>query len=327
MVELVKVMTEKLYDGLQMAFLFGTTEFWQSTGLDDTLLQYSLPTMICMLNKLGLVFSHTLVKGLSSKKYHSLLNKWFNLNGCSVRLPPLSYIAKGGKPKSIVHFVGGFLLGARSAVAYNDLLEMLADHGHVVVVTPIPFFETNHEAVATLTAERFNACMHEAVFPILESLGSRDDIPIIGLSHSLGCKLTALFSCGAAKAIDGCPTLGSDEVARVKTDCAVNRRMNIFMAFNNMPLRGNLQFSPTPDETWDRIRSSYRVKENIVLQFSSDNLDQSDRIFDILSESGKSLNVTKQVIPGDHLSPVGSDSQVFAHLLDLLDSVTGRTQD
>ena len=148
------------------------------------------------------------------------LRDWMSLNNCQVLFPSSS----AALPQSIVHFTGGFLLGTASPVAYNDLFQQLSQSGHVIVATPIPPLDSNHGQVAAEIAKNFNECYYSSLLPMLGPLGSK--VPVVGLSHSLGGKLTALLS--------------SNRQNRRKSP---QRAGNIFMAFNNYGFRQSLSLS------------------------------------------------------------------------------------
>ena len=114
---------------------------------------------------------------------------WYAMGDCFVLLPTEQRI-----PKSIIHFVGGFLAGSSAVtVAYNGILMSLAESGHLIVATPIPPFSIDHGNVAKNIASQFTNVYNN---DIRKLVGNRqlDDIPVIGLSHSLGGKLTALMN-------------------------------------------------------------------------------------------------------------------------------------
>lgn len=148
------------------------------------------------------------------------LREWMSLNNCQVLFPSSS----AALPQSIVHFTGGFLLGTASPVAYNDLFQQLSQSGHVIVATPIPPLDSNHGQVAAEIAKNFNECYYSSLLPMLGPLGNK--VPVVGLSHSLGGKLTALLS--------------SNRQNRRKSP---QRAGNIFMAFNNYGFRQSLSLS------------------------------------------------------------------------------------
>ena len=111
------------------------------------------------------------------------------MGDCFVLLPTEQRI-----PRSIIHFVGGFLAGSSAVtVAYNGMLMSLAESGHLIVATPIPPFSVDHGKVAKNIATQFTNVYNN---DIRKLLGDRqlEDVPVIGLSHSLGGKLTALMN-------------------------------------------------------------------------------------------------------------------------------------
>ena len=187
--------------------------------------------------------------------------------------------------RSVIHFTGGFLVGAAPVLAYNDLLEFLSARGHIIVATPIPLISLNHGEVAAACLERFNAA-----YARLLKQEDRPAVPsaVIGMGHSLGGKLTALMGC----------LLGSDQRSP-------RRVGQIFMAFNNFG-RGQTsapagsgsagagagtgagagpEFVPSPADTWSQIASSNQVPRSIMLRFGSDALDQSEPLAKVLLSS------------------------------------------
>jgi len=113
---------------------------------------------------------------------------WYAMGDAYVLLPTDQAV-----PKSIVHFCGGFLAGMSGVtVAYNGVLQTLADAGHLIVATPIPTFSMDHGALARTLGQQFATCYGN---PVRKLVGKGfDDVPVIGLSHSLGGKLTVLVN-------------------------------------------------------------------------------------------------------------------------------------
>jgi hypothetical protein len=112
--------------------------------------------------------------------------EWYTLGDCQVLLPPEKV------PRSIVHFVGGFVAGSAATVTYGTMLSCLAANGHMVVVTPIPAVESNHGKVAAEASSSFTNCYNQQLLPLLGGAGVY--VPIFGLSHSLGGKLTVILN-------------------------------------------------------------------------------------------------------------------------------------
>ena len=142
--------------------------------------------------------------------------EWYSMSGCSVLLP------REKIPKSIIHFVGGFVAGSAVTVTYGRMLASLANSGHLIVATPIPAVDLNHGGVANDVSTAFTNCYRSNVLPLLGKLGP--EVPIFGLSHSLGGKLVVLMN--------------SKKEARKSLPPRVG---NIFLAFNNYGVQENIE--------------------------------------------------------------------------------------
>ena len=144
---------------------------------------------------------------------------WLTLGKCQVLLPPLSSLV----PKSIIHFIGGFLAGSAVNVGYSLMLRHLASKGHLIIATPIPPLEFDHGKVAVESLDAFVRCYDSVIRPSLGNVGN--DVPIIGIGHSLGGKLLAL--CGSSP----------------KSKLKLNYVSNIFISFNNFDARDSFEVS------------------------------------------------------------------------------------
>ena len=124
--------------------------------------------------------------------------------------------------------------------------------------------------------------------------GIISSLPVIGLSHSLGGKLTSLFS-----SIDDVNQQGK---------C---RKANIFLGFNNFgfgqssvlssPAPQSKEFVPSPNETWQVIRQGYsnRILSSALVKFADDTIDQSVELKGCLEGTSHTIHV----LAGDHLQP------------------------
>lgn len=109
-------------------------------------------------------------------------------------------------------------------LAYSSMLLNLAKNGHLVVITPIPALTLDHDSSSQEISKLFTNCYKKNIIPLLlGSSGSSSSIdrairsiPIIGLSHSLGSKLTALM----------CSRKEDRKIMPYRT-------ANVFLAFNN----------------------------------------------------------------------------------------------
>jgi hypothetical protein len=233
--------------------------------------------------------------------------EWREISGSWVLVPP--------QPIAVVHFLGGAFVGTAPNVAYRWLLTELGKAGYVVVATP--FLNTfDHQAIARSVLNRFEI--------ILERLQKQGEItngllPVYGLGHSLGCKLHLLIG----------------------SLYEVERAGNILVAFNNYPVKQaipfgeqlaqlqldkfltgvqkqlrqlnlqvdlNFEFTPSPEETNLLIAENYRVRRNLLIKFSNDDIDQTLGLRPILNQQTADL-VAYCPLPGNHLTPLGQDIQ------------------
>ena len=196
------------------------------------------------------------------------------------------------RPIGIIHFLGGAFVATAPNVTYRLLLEYLAEKGFAVIATP--FVNTlDHSAIAQQVLLNF-----ERVLVRLEEREPvyRGYLPIYGLGHSMGCKLHLLIGC-------------SDEVQRAG---------NILISFNNYAARDaiplveqfntaiNVEFTPSPTETYKLVKENYNVRRNLLIKFSNDNLDQSAALTQLLHNKFGDMVATQTLI-GNHLTPLGQD--------------------
>lgn len=190
---------------------------------------------------------------------------------------------------AIVHFVGGAFVGAAPQLSYSKLLESLVAKGYAIIATP--FINTlDHTAIATTVLNQFENT--------LERLHRRQTLnrflPIYGLGHSMGCKVHLLIG----------------------SLFEIERAGNILMSFNNFDADRaipfvewlntsiNVQFTPTPAQTYRLVQQYYLTPHNLLIQFRNDDLDQTRQIAVVLGDRFGD-NVTIQRLQGNHLTPLG----------------------
>jgi len=142
---------------------------------------------------------------------------WFEMDGCLVLFPATKRV-----PKAIIHFIGGFLAGSSVQIGYASLLGRLCDDEYLVIATPIPALDRDHSRVSTDVTRLFIQCYNNSMRPLFGPL--IEDIPVVGLSHSLGGKLTVLVNSNL-------------EMRKLLP----KRVANVFLAFNNYDLQQSLQ--------------------------------------------------------------------------------------
>ncbi|MBW4652588.1 MAG: DUF1350 family protein [Kaiparowitsia implicata GSE-PSE-MK54-09C] len=229
--------------------------------------------------------------------------EWREIAGNWVLIP--------SQPEAIIHFLGGAFVATAPQLTYRTLLEFLAEQGYVVIATP--FVNTlDHGAIALDTLRSFR----RALDYVQTRLVSRPYLPIYGLGHSLGCKLHLLIG----------------------SQYQQERAGNIFMAFNNYSARRavpfaeqvyqfssqfseftsqllqlypnapnlDVEFTPSPDETFAMIGDRYPIPRNLLLKFTKDDIDQTRPLHDVLLPRFPDMTTVK-ILKGNHLTPLGQD--------------------
>jgi Protein of unknown function (DUF1350) len=191
--------------------------------------------------------------------------------------------------RAVIHFVGGAFVGAAPQLSYAKLLESLASEGYAIIATP--FINTlDHKAIATTVLDRF-----EQTLDRLQRRKVLDwDLPIYGLGHSMGCKVHLLMG----------------------SLFEIERAGNILMSFNNfdadraipfvewLNVSANVQFTPTPAQTYRLVQRYYPTSRNLLIRFRNDDLDQTRQIAVILGDRFAE-RVTIERLAGNHLTPLG----------------------
>lgn len=210
------------------------------------------------------------------------------------------------RPTAMIHFLGGAFVAAAPQITYRSLLEHLAEQGYAVVATP--FVNTfDHEAIARQVLRSFL----RAEEYLLERVFRRSYVPLYGLGHSMGCKLHLLIGSRSSQ----------------------ERAGNIFLSFNNYPARRsipfldqmsqfstqfssqippqfapllNVEFTPSPTETYTLIERQYQVRRNLLIRFAMDDIDQTRSLSDVLTRRFPDMT-TLHTLGGNHLTPMGQD--------------------
>ena len=112
----------------------------------------------------------------------------------------------------------------------------------------------------------------------------------------MGCKLHLLIGCSPG----------------------IKRAGNILISFNNYAAKDaiplveqlnravNVEFTPSPTETYNLVKENYGVRRNLLIKFNNDTLDQSAALTQLLQNRFKDM-VTTQIFRGNHLTPLGQD--------------------
>jgi hypothetical protein len=222
---------------------------------------------------------------------------WQEIHGNWVLIPP--------RPIAMIHFLGGAFVATVPHITYRCLLEFLAEQGYAIVATP--FVNTlDHTAIAKQTLRISNLALEY----LQDEVFKKRYLPIYGVGHSMGCKLHLLIG-----------SLLPQE-----------RAGNILISFNNYPARRsiplvdqmtqittqlspftpqfaaafNVEFTPSPEETNHLIEQQYQVKRNLLIKFKNDDIDQTRSLTAALEQRFPTMT-TVQILPGNHLTPLGQD--------------------
>ena len=204
---------------------------------------------------------------------------WEEIAGNSVLLP--------SQPKGIIHFLGGAFVATAPQVTYSWLLESLAQEGYAIIATPF-LNDLNHSAIAQRALNRFETAY--------QRLGLfRRYLPIYGLGHSMGCKLHLL----------------------INSLYDVQRSGNLLISYNNYPARKSvpfveqlnslvefdLEFTPSPERTYEIVKSDYQASRTLLVRFQNDTIDQTEQLKSVLEETSPHL-ISYLQLSGNHLTPV-----------------------
>lgn len=248
------------------------------------------------------------------------------MGSCDVLIP-------SEDPVATVLFIGGLGAGINPPTFYGNLLQRISETERLVIVcarlSAIP--STDHLDLSQRAIQ--------SLFLAFASLSADiQALPVIGMGHSLGCKLMLLASLDS------------------KIRQEVQMKACVYMSFNNSRLRQALpidsasgfvnsivdglntfnlpgvvgdtakksidavlrnvqdtlskqqEFTPSPDETLAMIGARYAVQHNLVVSFNDDDIDDGPDLIKILrSRFGQKGIVMERSLPGTHLTPVAPD--------------------
>ena len=148
----------------------------------------------------------------------------------SVLLPPLPDDAPANSaaptPQSIIHFIGGAIVGSYPTQFYSDLLLPLAQQTNsVVVATNVPVTVDRNPLDHYALSDTIYEALEEAYEDVLCDEFDFDklkDVPLVGVGHSLGSRLHVVMN-----------TDDEDMVRRMEKRIPNKRVGNVFMGFNN----------------------------------------------------------------------------------------------
>ena len=207
------------------------------------------------------------------------------------------WISRPSNPKALLQFIGGSGLGATPQLSYRRLLEALTKQGWLVHCWPfVPNFD--HQFLAVEAWRSFRKIQQKQEIKL----------PCLRVGHSMGCKLHLL----APDQGRGCKG-------------QVHMSFNNFSAERSIPFFSELaprfgivsEFSPAPAETLEIISKILGPKQQLIIKFRDDQLDQSQILYSCLKNLDNS-SVKQLELAGDHLTPAsaGLRQQFFGGITD-----------
>jgi hypothetical protein len=240
--------------------------------------------------------------------------EWREIYGNWILVPP--------QPRAIVHFLGGAFVATAPQVTYRNLLEHLANQGYAIVATP--FVNTfDHTSIA----HRVMRLSNLAINHVQEEIVQNRSLPIYGIGHSMGCKLHLLIgslysqeragnifiSFNNYPARRSIPMLEQvSDFSRFSSQMVTQfvSQMTAQFSAQSLPKFAipafDVEFTPSPEETFQLILEKYPVQRNLLIKFTNDEIDQTRSLHDILQERFPKLTAV-QILKGNHLTPLGQD--------------------
>jgi hypothetical protein len=248
----------------------------------------------------------------------------------------------------VVHFVGGAFVGAAPQLTYRLFLETLAARGLLVIATP---YHTgfDHLRISDEIHYKFDRCMAALefqvrglpVYGIGHSMGSLQHL-LINSRYATQRQGNVFMSFNNKPATEAIPNFsafiapGAQMLGPFLAQLAANpfatqlfsmtevmRGLSPGLVKQVLPLvdqltplymevsQGRVEFSPHPSVTQSMAKSYYGTPRNLLLRFTSDNIDETEQLAALLQQSSVAssststgLEMTVRNLPGDHVRPL-----------------------
>ena len=115
-------------------------------------------------------------------------------------------------------------------------------------------------------------------------------IPSIRIGHSLGCRLHLISPDGGRNC---------EKFISISFNNFSANRSIPFLKKISQNLEFNSEFSPSPERTFGIIKKTYSQKNNFLIKFNSDELDQTDKLLSCL-KARKEDNSKGIMLRGTH---------------------------
>ena len=186
-------------------------------------------------------------------------------------------------PNKIVEFIGGSYLASKPDLTYKRFIESLIKKNYAVhAFRYTPQFD--HQELAIKAWRNFKNCQ------ILLSKRIGRSVPTIRIGHSLGCKLHLISPDGGRNC---------EKFISISFNNFSANRSIPFLKKISRKLEFESEFSPSPDKTFQIIEKTYNQKNNFLIKFKSDELDQTNKLFSCL-KARKEDNSKGILLKGNH---------------------------
>tara|TARA_B100000965_G_scaffold253926_1_gene213648 strand:- start:193 stop:918 length:726 start_codon:yes stop_codon:yes gene_type:complete len=191
------------------------------------------------------------------------------------------------RPIGLIEIIGGSYISIKPEVTYKKLISGLLQKNFAVHSwSYIPNFDHQLQANQAWKQFRLSKRILEGKFGLIQKS--------IRLGHSLGCKLHLLAPDGGRN----CNGL----VAISFNNFKANKSIPMLSKMSGR-LNFQTEFSPSPTETLNLVREHYQQKNNLLIKFRKDNLDQNNLLIKSLKVRDSDMSEIIQ-LDGNHLTPV-----------------------
>ena len=191
------------------------------------------------------------------------------------------------KPVALIELIGGSYISIKPEITYKRLISRLFQRQIAIHTwSYVPSFD--HQIQANQAWKQFR--LSRKIFE--ESIGLIHKPIRIG--HSLGCKLH-LLSPDGGRNCNGFIAISFNNFNATKSIPMLKEISN--------KLRFQTEFSPSPKETLNLINEHYEQRNNLLITFKDDNLDQNDILIKYLRK--RTHDKSRLIkLNGNHLTPV-----------------------
>jgi len=237
-----------------------------------------------------------------------------------------TYSPKSSIPSSVVHFIGGAVLGKFPHIAYNEFLSRLSESIGATIIAPSYDLSTDHASLATASNDAFASAMKE--------LELNSNLPVFSIGHSLGSKLHTInelsstnkqsrFGLGLISFSNADINSSSDMLKQFvknvrgpgeagSVDAMLDNFLNMASSQGVASAIPDLNFTPSKLELEELLASSstpFSSSNVRLFSFEDDDIDDSLSFLDCTGRRQKNRleKVSTSSLTGNHLSPVFID--------------------